>query len=118
MKFVDVNPYFYPYKGGIERRMHDTSRLLVERGHDVTILTSRLPGTEEEEITNDGYRILRLKSRFLSVYNPPIVSSKGVLETLDSLEADVVNFNYRWAPSYTKALAGYEGKKVFTYHNM
>ena len=118
MKFVDVNPYFYPYKGGIERRMHDTARLLAERGHDVTILTSRLPGTEEEEITDDGYRILRLKSRFLNVYNPPIVSSKGVLEALESLEADVVNFNYRWAPSYTKALARYGGKKAFTYHNM
>lgn len=118
MRFVDINPYFYPYKGGIERRMHDTAKLLAEKGHDVTILTSRLPDTEEEEMTDDGYRIIRLKSRFLNVYNPPIVSSKGVLETLESLNADVVNFNYRWAPSYSKDLAKYDGRKIFTYHNM
>ena len=95
MKFVDVNPFFYPYKGGIERRMHDTAKLLTEMGHDVTILTSQLPNTLKEEITEDGYRIIRLKSRFINVYNPPIVSSSGVLETLESLDADIVNYNYR-----------------------
>jgi glycosyltransferase involved in cell wall biosynthesis len=117
LRFVDVNPFFYPFKGGIEHRMHDTARLLVQRGHDVTILTGRLPGTEEEEITKEGYRIIRLKSRLINIYNPPIISSKGVLEALGSLDADVVNYNYRWAPSYNKDLARYEGKKVFTYHN-
>jgi glycosyltransferase involved in cell wall biosynthesis len=34
------------------------------------------------------------------------------------LDADIVNYNYRWAPSYNKPLFEYEGKKVFTYHNM
>jgi len=118
MKFVDVNPFFYPYKGGIERRMHDTAKLLAEKGHDVTVLTSRLPDTSEEEITEDGYRIVRLKSSFINVYNPPIVSSNNVLETLESLDADIVNYNYRWAPSYSNDLKKYQGKKVFTYHNM
>ena len=118
MRFVDVNPFFYPYKGGIERRMHDTARLLAGRGHEVTILTSRLPDTEEEERTEWGYRIVRLPSRFINVYNPPYVSSKNVLETLDSMDADVVNYNYRWAPSYNKDLKKYDGRKVFTYHNM
>ena len=41
MKFVDVNPFFYPHHGGIETRMHDTARLLAARGHDVTVLTGR-----------------------------------------------------------------------------
>jgi glycosyltransferase involved in cell wall biosynthesis len=118
MKIVDVNPFFYPYKGGIERRMHDTSKLLAQRGHDVTVLTGRLPGTKSEEVTEDGYRIIRLKSRFINVYNPPFISSENVLETLKSLDADVVNYNYRWAPSYNKDLAKYDGRKIFTYHNM
>lgn len=118
MKFVDVNPYFYPLKGGIENRMHDTARLLAERGHEVTILTGQLPGTPEEEITEHGYRIVRLKSRLINVYNPPYISSKGVLEALESLDADVVNYNYRWAPSYNGDLRKYDGNKVFTYHNM
>lgn len=114
---MDVNPFFYPFRGGIEHRIHDTARLLAQRGHDVTVLTGRLPDTEEEEITEDGYRIVRLKSRLINVYNPPIISSEGVLETLESMDADVVNYNYRWAPSYNKGLARYDGKKVFTYHN-
>lgn len=118
MKFVDVNPFFYPYKGGIERRMHDTAKLLTEKGHDVTILTSKLPGTSEEEITDDGYRIIRLESRFIDVYNPPIVFTKNVLEALESLDADIVNYNYRWAPSYSSDLKKYSGNKIFTYHNM
>lgn len=118
MKFVDVNPFFYPYRGGIEHRMHDTARLLAHMGHDVTVLTGRLPGTEEEEVTDDGYRIVRLKSRIVNIYNPPLIFSKDVLENLESMDADVVNYNYRWAPSYSRDLARYDGRKIFTYHNM
>lgn len=118
MRIVDVNPFFYPFRGGIEHRMHDTSRLLAAKGHDVTVLTGRLPDTAEEEMTADGYRIVRLKSRMLNVYNPPFISSKDVLETLKGMDADIVNYNYRWAPSYNRDLRRFDGKKVFTYHNM
>jgi len=118
LKIVDVNPFFYPFEGGIEHRMHDTSRLLSRRGHDVTVLTSRLPDTKEEETVSEGYKVIRLKSKFINVYNPPFVTSKNILETIESLNPDIVNFNYRWAPSYTKDLKRYDGKKVFTYHNV
>ena len=113
-----MNPFFYPHKGGIEHRMHDTSRLLAERGHDVTVLTGRLPGTEKEENTPDGYRIVRLDSRVVNIYNPPFITSKDVIETIIGIDPDIVNYNYRWAPSYNKDLKRYDGKKVFTYHNM
>jgi len=118
MRIVDVNPFFYPFKGGIEHRMHDTSRLLAERGHDVTVLTGRLPDTEKEEIVPKGYRIIRLDSKMLNIYNPPFITSKNILESITSIDPDIVNFNYRWAPSYNKDLKRYDGKKVFTYHNM
>ncbi len=118
MKIVDVNPFFYPFRGGIEHRMHDTSRLLAAEGHDVTVLTGRLPDTSEEETTAEGYRIVRLRSTLINIYNPPFISSKDVLETLKSLDPDIVNYNYRWAPSYNKDLKRYDGKKVFTFHNM
>lgn len=117
MRIVDVNPFFYPFEGGIEHRMHDTSRLLAAKGHDITVLTSRLPDTPEEERTADGYRIVRLESKYINIYNPPYVSSKKVLETVESLDADIVNYNYRWAPSYNRDMKKYDGKKVFTYHN-
>ena len=118
MRIVDVNPFFYPLKGGIEHRMHDTSRLLANGGDEVTVITGRLPGTEKEETSPDGYRIIRLDSRFINIYNPPFISSKGVLESIKSVDPDIVNFNYRWAPSYSRDLKKYDGKKVFTYHNM
>lgn len=118
MRIVDVNPFFYPFEGGIEHRMHDTSRLLTKKGHDVTIVTSRLPNTQEEESTKEGYKIVRLKSKFINVYNPPFVTSKNIMETIKSIDPDIVNFNYRWAPSYTKDLKKYDGKKTFTYHNV
>lgn len=116
MRIVDVNPFFHPFEGGIEMRMKDTNRLLAERGHDVTVVTGRLPGTDEEEYI-DGYRVIRLRSKFINIYNPPYISSENVLGTLKELNADVVNYNYRWAPSYNKALGKYDGAKVFTDHN-
>jgi glycosyltransferase involved in cell wall biosynthesis len=72
MRIVDINPFFYPLKGGIEHRMYDTCKMLSDKGHDVTVLTGRLPGTEEEEDL-DGIRIVRLKSRFIDIYNPPYI---------------------------------------------
>jgi len=33
VRIVDVNPFFYPFRGGIEHRMHDTSRLFAAKGH-------------------------------------------------------------------------------------
>lgn len=118
MRIVDVNPFFYPYRGGIERRMHDTAQLLAAQGHDVTVLTGQLSDDAPREERMDGFRIVRLPSRRIQLYNPPFISSSGIGEALAALDPDLVNFNYRWAPSYTRALRRYDGKKVFTYHNM
>ena len=118
MKIVDINPYFYPFFGGIEHRMHLIAKELAARGHEMIIVTGQLPGTEADEMSPDGYRIVRLPSKYIRIYNPPYITSKGLLEKLNEIDADVVNFNYRWAPSYTKDMRKYAGKKVFTSHNM
>ena len=68
MRIVDVNPYFYPFFGGIEHRMHLIAKELVARGHDVTIVTGQLPGTATEEVSEDGYRIVRLPSKYIKFY--------------------------------------------------
>jgi len=66
----------------------------------------------------DDYRVIRLPSWFHPLpYNPPYVSPPGVLEALESLDAELVDFHYRWAPSYTKAMIRYKGKWMFTFHN-
>lgn len=115
MRVVQLNPFHYPFMGGIEHRIHHMSKRLA-RKHEVIVVTSRLEGTKKEEWM-DGYRVLRLDSKFIGNYNPPYVSSNGVLDTLQSLRPDVVDFHYRWAPSYTRQVMKYDGKVVFTYHN-
>jgi glycosyltransferase involved in cell wall biosynthesis len=50
---------FYPYKGGAEFLVRDLSRLLGERGHNVTVLTgSAAPATRAAEVR--GVRVIRL----------------------------------------------------------
>lgn len=115
MRIVQLNPFHFPYMGGIEHRTHEISKRLASK-HEVIVLTSRLPGTAEEEIM-DGYRVVRLPSRYLTRYNPPYVSTPGVLDALLSLDADLVDFHYRWAPSYTRAMKRYRGRWMFTFHN-
>lgn len=118
LKIVDANPFFYPFQGGIEHRIHMTSKLFAKRGHDVTVLTSQLPGTPLEEETEYGYRIVRVPSKFINIYNPPYVITKGALDKLNEIEPDILNYHYRWAPSFDGDMAKYKGKKNFTYHNM
>ncbi len=115
MRIIQLNPFHYPYMGGIEHRIHNISKRLVPR-HEVIVLTAQLPGTNpEEEI--DGYQVIRLPSRFIDFYNPPYVRTDGLKAALLRLHPDVIDFHYRWAPSYTKAFSSYEGAKVFTFHN-
>jgi glycosyltransferase involved in cell wall biosynthesis len=115
VRIVQLNPFHYPFKGGIEHRIHHMSSNLAKK-HEVTVVTSRLEGTDKEEWM-DGYRVLRLDSRFVGNYNPPYVSSKGVLEAIEGIEPDVVDFHYRWAPSYTRQAMKFAKKLAFTYHN-
>ena len=116
MRIVHVNPYHYPFMGGIEHRIHHLCKRLA-KNHQVFVLTGRLPGTlADEEI--EGYRVIRLPSWYINIYNPPYVRSKGVLDTLDGLKPDIVDFHYRWAPSYTNEVIRFRGAKVHTFHNM
>jgi glycosyltransferase involved in cell wall biosynthesis len=115
MRIVEVNPFHYPFLGGIEHRVHHISKRLAKR-HEMIVLTSQLEGTSNEEVI-DGYRVVRLPSRYIDVYNPPYVSTKGLMEALKGLDPDLVDFHYRWAPDYNKLAREWPGKKVFTFHN-
>ncbi|MDD1767137.1 MAG: glycosyltransferase family 4 protein [Methanomassiliicoccales archaeon] len=115
MRIVQVNPFHYPFLGGIEHRIHHLSTRLSRR-NEVIVLTGRLPGTSSEEKI-DGYEVKRLDSSILRIYNPPHIRTPGVRKALEDLEPDVVDFHYRWARSYTNAILGFKGPKVFTWHN-
>jgi glycosyltransferase involved in cell wall biosynthesis len=115
MRIVQLNAYHYPFMGGIEHRIHHLSRRLAKE-HEVIVLTGRMPGTVAEEMI-DGYRVIRLDSWYINIYNPPFISTKGILGKLNELDPDIVDFHYRWAPSYTRDVMKYAGTVIHTAHN-
>lgn len=115
MRIVELNPFYTPYRGGIERRIEAITSRLSSR-HECFVVTSRLPGTQEEEKIA-GATVIRLKSRFFGRYNPPFVMTKGVADMLRSIEPDVVDYHYRWAGSYNRAFRSWPGGRVVTFHN-
>lgn len=44
MRILHVSPYYYPSVGGLQRHIRALSERLAARGHDVTVVTSRLAG--------------------------------------------------------------------------
>jgi glycosyltransferase involved in cell wall biosynthesis len=54
-----VTPRSYPYQGGIETHIYETSRRLVQRGIKVTVL-STIKGNQSEFEYADGVRIIRV----------------------------------------------------------
>ncbi|HVL87704.1 MAG TPA: glycosyltransferase family 4 protein, partial [Candidatus Thermoplasmatota archaeon] len=121
MRILLANPYFLPYRGGIERRLDGQARELARQGHEVAVLCARLPGTSARQ-RDDGYEILRCPSFVWSSfpYNPAPLLSRRVLETAASFSPDVVDFHYRWAPDWTRAMrrASARVPLVVTWHNV
>lgn len=60
MNLLLASPTFYPHHGGAESLADDLTRLLVVRGHQVTVLTSTGAGTQSSEWRH-GARVLRLQ---------------------------------------------------------
>lgn len=118
MRILHINPFFFPYAGGIERRILGLAKQLKARGHEMHVLTGQLEGTPREEVF-EGIPVTRLPSRFRHFYNPPWITSYDVEEAVRRLKPDVIDFHYRWAPSYTKPMRriARDTPVVFTFHN-
>jgi glycosyltransferase involved in cell wall biosynthesis len=120
MRILQLNPFYFPYAGGIERRIRAMSHHLAERGHDVHILTSQIEGTSAGAQDEDGVTVHRLASRFRlkRLYNPPLVKTPGVAKAIEKLAPDVVDYHFRWSGSYTRPVRRMQGPaSVITYHN-
>lgn len=117
MRICHINPFFYPYLGGIERRIYHICKRLAD-DHDVWVLTSRLEGTRQTEEL-DGINILRVDTSLLPIYNPPVVLSSGIYQKARDVAPDIIDFHYRWAPDYTRAVKKLSRRfpVVFTFHN-
>lgn len=117
MRILHLNPFYFPYAGGIERRIREVSKRLSRR-HEVHLLTAQLEGTPPEE-TLDGLHIHRLPSKFSlrKHYNPPLAKTPGLREAIRIIDPDVIDLHFRWSPSYAQAFRKSQAARVFTYHN-
>lgn len=121
MRIVHLNPFYFPFAGGIERRIRSLTQRMAAQGHDVHIVTAQLEGTQAGTEMEGKVTVHRLPSSFpLSrFYNPPPVRTKGVAEYVRGLEPDVVDFHFRWSPSWNSAFRDISAAVpgVVTYHN-
>ena len=87
MNILQVAPYFHPHLGGVENHVHHLGLKLLERGHQVTVLTSRLPGTPERE-EREGLTILRERAWGFPMSTP---ICPGMKRRVREIEADLVH---------------------------
>ncbi len=79
----------HPWAGGSEVNMHEQARRWVERGHEVTIYTSRPKGTPRRD-NIDGVEILRAGSHVTSFLLAPIYYLGGLRHRADVI-LDIIN---------------------------
>lgn len=92
MRIALVCPQFYPSTGGIENDIYDTAQRLMQRGHDVTVITSNLVNYKPRKLPQqeaiDGITV----RRFAVI--PPYPLSKLILtlsliKGISSIRADI-----------------------------
>jgi len=103
MKVLQVSTYFLPVIGGLENVVHNLSKALLERGHEVHILTSNLTLTQEKiniaQETIDGLQVTRTpctKLRYGLEY-------PNALNTFAFEAFDVVHLHAHLSPFYLSA---------------
>lgn len=88
MRIAQVSPWFAPHFGGVETHVRSLSRELARRGHEVTVVTARHdPSLAKEEVL-DGFRVVRVKPRFIFMRTPVVPRMRGALR---AIPADVVH---------------------------
>ena len=62
MKIIQVSPKYYPYIGGLEKNVIETSEGLLRRGHEVEVVASDPSGELKKEEVVNGVKVTRLRS--------------------------------------------------------
>src|SRR5689334_1518859 len=88
VRIAQVSPWFSPHFGGVESHVRSLSRELALRGHDVTVVTSRHDPSLPVEESMDGFRVLRVRPRFIVMQTPITPRMRG---SLRGLPADIVH---------------------------
>jgi glycosyltransferase involved in cell wall biosynthesis len=61
MRILIVTHYWHPHRGGVETVAREQARRLVQRGHHVSVITSRLRG-DPELVQDDGFPVYRVSA--------------------------------------------------------
>ena len=118
MKILQVLTYYRPHTSGLTIYVERLARALVERGHEVTILTSRYENDLPPEEVKDGVRIVRMPVWF-RISKGVIMPSFGYMAWKLVLENDVVHLHLPQFDAAGVALRGLILKKptVISYHS-
>lgn len=89
MRVAQVTKYFHPHRGGIESNVLGISEGLADRGHDVLVLTSKLPKDGQTEELS-GITILR-SACFFTFFNDPF--TPGIFINLMKEDYDIIHLH-------------------------
>jgi glycosyltransferase involved in cell wall biosynthesis len=106
-----VSPFFHPHIGGVESHVRYLAKNLSERGFKITVLTTLLEDTAEDE-DFEGYHIHRVKP-LLTLFRTPI--TPGIRKYIKQNPADIVHAHSPPPlPAYYAARAA--DNLILTYH--
>lgn len=88
MRIAQVTPWFSPHLGGVESHVRSLSQELARRGHEVTVITSRHDAALATQGSMDGFRVLRVKPRFIVMQTP---ITPGMRAAVQAASCDVVH---------------------------
>jgi glycosyltransferase involved in cell wall biosynthesis len=115
LKIAQVAPFFHPHIGGVETHVYNLSKGLVKKGHKVTVYTSLVKGSKENE-TYHGITVKRIKP-LMTMFTTPV--TPGLKERIKQDRHDIIHAHYPPPlASYYAAKASKKKKTPFilTYH--
>lgn len=130
LRVLQVTDLFHPFIGGMEEHVKTLSHGLIQRGHEVTVATARLPGTPAAEVI-DGLRVRRIEGwarriltpwydRAEAPYHPPVPDPGMVAQLqrlVSELRPDVIHAQGWITYSCLAGLAHQSAPLVVTIHD-
>ena len=114
MKVAQVVPQYPPRTGGVETHVKEVSERLVERGHDVMVVTADDDNDVETRETRGGVEVIR-HAGFAP--NGAFHVAPSILRTLRQHHTDVVHaHNYHSLPALFAAIGAGDTQFVVTPH--
>ncbi|MEF8833070.1 MAG: glycosyltransferase family 4 protein [Candidatus Thermoplasmatota archaeon] len=82
MKIAQLTPYFYPHLGGVESHVLELSKHLMDLGHEVLVVTTKLEDTESED-TVEGVPVKRVEPLTIFLSTPIVPRIRDILSEED-----------------------------------